>query len=133
MMKIVMEKYRGYGNDFLIWDPVKNKMQLDFNRAKAIKKSNLGFGAAGILYGPITEDNSTFFKVFNSNDCEDDIDEMNKRVFLKYMKDAGYDSLESCIISSLKNDISYNKQDDIQNVGFIILNNEFVKELEIMK
>lgn len=132
-MKIVMEKYRGYGNDFLIWDPVKNKMDLDLNRAKAIKKSNLGFGAAGILYGPIIEDNNMFFKVFNGDGCEEELDNRNKKIFLRYMKDAGYDPLESCMMSSLKEDIAYNIQDDIHNTGFIILNNEFVKELEIMK
>lgn len=132
-MKIVMEKYHGFGYDYLIWDPLKNNMQLDYNRVKAITKSNLGIGSIGILYGPITEENNAKFKVFNSNGSENNIDEFNINIFLKYMDDAGYRDQESCNISSLKEELGdKQKKVDIHNTGFIILNNEFVKELEII-
>lgn len=129
-MKIVMEKYHGCGNDYLIWDPVKNKMQLDHKRVKAILKSNLGLGCAGILYGPITKDNVTVFKFFDSRGYEDAIGEENRRIIFKYIKDAGYDP--SNLISFVKEKTMNSMQDKVSNIGFIILNNEFVRELEII-
>lgn len=130
-MKIVMEKYHGCGNDYLIWDPVKNKMQLDHKRVKAILKNNLGLGCAGILYGPITKDNVTVFKFFDSRGYEDAIGgEENRWIFFKYIKDAGYDP--SNMISFVKSKTMSSMEYKVSNIGFIILNNEFVRELEII-
>lgn len=127
-MKIVMEKYHGFGNDYLIWDPLKNNMKLDSNRVKAINKSNLGIGSIGILYGPIIEVNNIRFRSYNSNGSEMNINEVNTKIFQKYIVDSGYQTKEICNISSLKEEVS----ESIHNVGFIILNNDFVKELEII-
>lgn len=127
-MKIVMEKYHGFGNDYLIWDPLKNNMKLDSNRVKAINKSNLGIGSIGILYGPIIEDNNIRFRSYNSNGSEMNINEINTKIFQKYIVDSGYQIKEICNISSLEEELSK----VIHNVGFIILNNDFVKELQVI-
>ena len=129
-MKIVMEKYHGCENDYLIWDPVKNRMQLDFKRVKAIHKGNLGFGCAGILYGPIVDDKNSVFKVFDSKGREDKPNGESIGIFLKYMRDAGYEP--SNTIAFAEGKTFDQKQDNAYNIGFIILNSEFVKELEII-
>ena len=56
-MKVVLERYHGLSNDYVVFDPNKNELELTPGNAKLICDINAGLGAGGVLEGhPITED-----------------------------------------------------------------------------
>lgn len=135
-MKIMMEKYHGLGNDYLIWDPIKNEMELDSNRVKNIFKSNLGTGSSKIIYGPIFEEDRVRLCVFCPNGQESDINSEDVCIFIKYLKDAGYaiNGLIKLSTSSGVIDISWQSENigKVKNTGFILLMNQFIEELVLV-
>ena len=54
-MKIALERYHGLGNDYVVYDPNKNELELTSGNVKLICDRNEGLGADGILEGPIFE------------------------------------------------------------------------------
>ena len=48
-MRIVVEKYHGLGNDYLVYDPNKNKLKLTPSNVQLMCNRNFGVGADGIL------------------------------------------------------------------------------------
>ena len=52
-MQIVLEKYHGLGNDYLVFDPNKNELELNEANVKMICNRNVGLGSDGILEGPL--------------------------------------------------------------------------------
>ena len=50
---IVMTKYQGLGNDYLVLDAKKNKVQLQGQKIAVLCQRGFGLGADGILYGPV--------------------------------------------------------------------------------
>ena len=54
-MNIVLEKYHGLGNDYLVFDPNKNEMELNEENVRLLCDRNYGIGAEGILEGPVFE------------------------------------------------------------------------------
>ena len=52
-MKAVFEKYHCMGNDYLVYDPNKNEMELGPEQVKAVCDRNFGIGSDGILVGPV--------------------------------------------------------------------------------
>lgn len=48
-MRLKLEKYHGLGNDYLVFDPERNGMELTPERVKLLCNRNLGVGADGIL------------------------------------------------------------------------------------
>ena len=50
---ITMIKYQGLGNDYLVLDPNKNRVQLQGKKIALLCQRGFGLGADGILYGPI--------------------------------------------------------------------------------
>ena len=53
---ITMIKYQGLGNDYLVLDPNKNRVQLQGKKIALLCQRGFGLGADGILYGPIEID-----------------------------------------------------------------------------
>ena len=49
---ITMIKYQGLGNDYLVLDPNKNRVQLQGKKIALLCQRGFGLGADGILYGP---------------------------------------------------------------------------------
>ena len=54
-MRITVEKYQGLGNDYLVYDPNLNQMELTPRRVQLLCNRNFGVGADGIMEGPRTE------------------------------------------------------------------------------
>ena len=54
-MNVVLEKYHGLGNDYLVFDPNKNEMELNEENVRLLCDRNYGIGAEGILEGPVFE------------------------------------------------------------------------------
>ena len=89
-MNLVLEKYHGLGNDYLIYDPAKNDLFLNEERVKLICDRNFGVGADGILEGPLVQEDGVHVKIWNPDGSLAEISGNGVRIFAKYMKDAGY-------------------------------------------
>ena len=87
---ITMIKYQGLGNDYLVLDPNKNRVQLQGKKIALLCQRGFGLGADGILYGPIEIDGKMGVRIFNSDGSEAAISGNGVRIFAKYLKDASY-------------------------------------------
>ncbi len=64
-MKVVVERYHGLGNDYLVFDPNHNELKLDEANVKMLCDRNEGLGADGVLEGPILKEDGMHVKVWN--------------------------------------------------------------------
>ena len=87
---MLLQKYHGLGNDYLVLDPNKNKIHLLERHIVKLCRSNIGAGADGILYGPIWQDEKLYVKIFNPDGSEAERSGNGVRIFAKYLLDAGY-------------------------------------------
>ena len=90
MSEIILRKYHGVGNDYLIFDPKKNDVVLNERLIKQLCRRNIGVGADGILYGPLIEDKKIKVRIFNPDGSEAETSGNGVRIFAKYLKDASY-------------------------------------------
>ena len=88
-MQIVLEKYHGLGNDYLVFDPNKNELELNEANVKMICNRNVGLGADGILEGPLLGEHLAV-KIWNPDGSVAEKSGNGVRIFAKYLKDAGY-------------------------------------------
>lgn len=89
-MRIVVEKYHGLGNDYLVYDPNKNKMELNPSNVQLLCNRNFGVGADGILEGPVMEEDRISMVVWNPDGSIAKNSGNGVRIFAKYLKDGGY-------------------------------------------
>lgn len=87
---LLLQKYHGLGNDYLVLDPNKNKIHLLERHIVKLCRRNIGAGADGILYGPIWQDEKLYVKIFNPDGSEAERSGNGVRIFAKYLLDAGY-------------------------------------------
>ena len=90
MKKVTFEKYHCMGNDYLVFDPNHNELELDQANVKMICDRNEGLGADGVLEGPILKEDGMHVKVWNPDGSESETSGNGVRIFAKYLKDAGY-------------------------------------------
>ncbi|MFV0464681.1 MAG: diaminopimelate epimerase [Lachnospiraceae bacterium] len=90
MKTIVMKKYHGLGNDYLVLDPNKNDIHLQERNIQKLCQRNFGVGADGILYGPINQDGQIEVLIFNPDGSEAERSGNGVRIFAKYLLDEGY-------------------------------------------
>lgn len=90
IMRISVEKYHGLGNDYLVYDPNKNKMKLNPANVQLMCNRNFGVGADGILEGPILDGDRISMVVWNPDGSIAEKSGNGVRIFAKYLKDAGY-------------------------------------------
>ena len=64
-MKVVLERYHGLGNDYVVFDPNKNELELTRENVRMICDRNAGLGSDGVLEGPILEADGMHVKVWN--------------------------------------------------------------------
>ncbi len=89
-------KYHGLGNDYLIYDPDKNGTPLTPALVRYLCNRNLGAGADGILYGPVTQKNSLTntidysLTIYNPDGSIAEKSGNGIRIFCAYLKDFGY-------------------------------------------
>lgn len=133
-MCITMERYHEPGKDYFIWDPEKNKMELDGVRVKAIYKSNLGVGAEAIICGPMKENNQLNFRIFTPDGTEKVLDKSEIGVILAYLKRENYIKEVMEYENELKSlyEEGTLPAKKIHNMGFVILANQFVEKLKAM-
>lgn len=89
-MRLKLEKYHGLGNDYLVFDPEHNGMELTTERVKLLCNRNLGVGADGILEGPVFKEGKIHMIIWNSDGSQTENSGNGIRIFAKYLKDADY-------------------------------------------
>lgn len=87
---IILSKYQGLGNDYLILDPNKNKLQLVGKKIELLCQRGFGIGADGVLYGPLKEGEKMYVRIFNPDGSETEMSGNGVRIFAKYLIDQGY-------------------------------------------
>lgn len=87
---IIMTKYQGLGNDYLVLDANKNKVLLQGKKVALLCQRGFGLGADGILYGPVEINGKLGVRIFNSDGSEPAISGNGVRIFAKYLMDEGY-------------------------------------------
>ena len=104
-MKVVLEKYHGLGNDYLVFDPNKNTLQLSQENVKLICDRHFGVGSDGILEGPILEKEKMEVRIWNPDGSIAEKSGNGVRIFAKYLKDAGYVQKTHVTLSTLAGDV----------------------------
>lgn len=89
-MKITLERYHGLGNDYLVYDPNKNELELNKENVKMLCDRNMGLGSDGILEGPFIGEKHMSLKIWNPDGSIAEKSGNGVRIFAKYLKDAGY-------------------------------------------
>lgn len=89
-MKVVLERYHGLGNDYVVFDPNKNEFELTPESVSTICNRNAGLGSDGILEGPILKEDGMHVKVWNPDGSISETSGNGVRIFAKYLKDASY-------------------------------------------
>ena len=107
---IIMSKYQGLGNDYLILDPKKNKVELQGKKVALLCQRGFGLGADGVLYGPVEMEGKLGVRIYNADGSESAISGNGVRIFAKYLMDQGYVT---------------EKKFDIKNLDFIDDRNEY--------
>ena len=87
---IIMSKYQGLGNDYLILDPKKNKVELQGKKVALLCQRGFGLGADGVLYGPVEMEGKLGVRIYNADGSESAISGNGVRIFAKYLMDQGY-------------------------------------------
>lgn len=87
---LLLKKYHGLGNDYLVLDPNKNQIQLQERHIVRLCRRNIGVGADGILYGPLFRDEKIYVQIFNPDGSEAERSGNGVRIFAKYLLDEGY-------------------------------------------
>lgn len=100
MSEIMLRKYHGLGNDYLIYDPNRNTTHLCERQMEALCKRNIGVGADGILYGPFFDGDEIRVRIFNPDGSEAEKSGNGIRIFSRYLRDAGYVTEESYVLTT---------------------------------
>lgn len=87
---ITMIKYQGLGNDYLVIDPNRNRVQLQGKKVALMCQRGFGLGADGVLYGPVEINGKMGVHIFNADGSEAAISGNGVRIFAKYLMDQQY-------------------------------------------
>ena len=102
---ITMIKYQGLGNDYLVLDPNKNRVQLQGKKIALMCQRGFGLGADGVLYGPVQINGKMGVHIYNSDGSEAAISGNGVRIFAKYLMDHEYVKEQKFTIETLSGPI----------------------------
>ncbi len=105
MHEIILNKYQGLGNDYLILDPEKNELALQKRNIEMLCRRNFGVGADGILYGPLWEQGRARVRIFNPDGSEAEKSGNGVCIFAKYLLDEGYVKERELFIDMMSGEI----------------------------
>jgi len=89
-MKVSIEKYHSLGNDYLVFDPNKNQLELNPENVAMLCNRHTGLGADGVLEGPFMEEGQMSLKIWNSDGSIAKASGNGVSIFGKYLKDKAY-------------------------------------------
>ena len=101
MMSFEFAKYQALGNDYLVIDPNKTKINLTVEQIKLICDRHFGIGADGILYGPIIENSQMTVKIFNPDGSEAEKSGNGLRIFARYLYEEKYINHKNFSVNTL--------------------------------
>ena len=104
-MKVVLERYHGLSNDYVVFDPNKNELELTPGNVKMICDRNAGLGADGVLEGPVIKEDGMHVKVWNPDGSESETSGNGVRIFAKYLMDHEYVKEQKFSIQTLSGPI----------------------------
>jgi diaminopimelate epimerase len=99
-------KYHALGNDYLVIDPRKAKIELTPDKIKLICHRNFGVGSDGILYGPIIENEKIKLRIFNPDGSEAEKSGNGIRIFSKYLYDSKIIKKKSFKLQTLSGEVA---------------------------
>lgn len=102
---IIMTKYQGFGNDYLVLDAKKNQLQLQGKKIALLCQRGFGLGADGVLYGPVDINGKMGMRIFNSDGSEATISGNGVCIFAKYLMDNEYVTEKKFAIETLSGTI----------------------------
>ena len=102
---IIMTKYQGLGNDYLVLDARKNQLQLQGKKVALLCQRGFGLGADGVLYGPVDINGKMGMHIFNSDGSEAAISGNGVCIFAKYLLDNEYVTEKKFAIETLSGTI----------------------------
>lgn len=106
-MAITLAKYHGCGNDYLVYDPQKNNIELTPEAVRMLCDRNFGIGSDGIMIGPIFHQSGNIYvKILNPDGSEAEKSGNGVRIFAKYLKDYGYVAEDKFSLATLGGDIA---------------------------
>ena len=83
-------KYHALGNDYLVFDPSEQTLDLSDSSIIKICHRNYGLGSDGILYGPLPSTVADFrLRIFNPDASEAEKSGNGLRIFCRYLYDRG--------------------------------------------
>lgn len=106
MKDVKFEKYHCMGNDYLVFDPNKNEIELTPESIRLICNRNFGIGSDGILVGPYLDREKMYVKLLNPDGSEVEKSGNGVGIFAKYLKDAGYVQKTSVTFLTLGGDVT---------------------------
>ncbi len=112
MSELIFKKYHGLGNDYLVYDCLKNGKQLASPMIKAVCDRNFGLGSDGMLIGPVSENGIPGVRIFNPDGSEAEKSGNGVRIFSAYLKDAGYVKSNAFDLHTLGGTVSVTFLDD---------------------
>lgn len=89
-MGLTLGMYQSFGNDYLVYDCMKNEYELKPEDICRICRRRFGAGSDGILVGPGQIYGKRGVKIYNPDGSEAAISGNGIFIFAKYLKDAGY-------------------------------------------
>lgn len=87
-MMIKYSKYHGLGNDYIVIEPIEDRVDLTSEDIRLICHRNYGVGSDGILYGPLPAADGQFgLRIFNPDGSEAEKSGNGLRIFARYLWD----------------------------------------------
>ncbi|VBB04996.1 diaminopimelate epimerase dapf [Lucifera butyrica] len=112
-MEFQFYKYHALGNDYIVIDPNKTKVNLSAENIRLICHRNFGVGSDGILYGPVLEEDHTFsLKILNPDGSEAEKSGNGIRMFSRYLVDANYVTQKEFTLKTLGGAVQVELLDD---------------------
>ncbi len=90
MDAVILKKYHGLGNDYLVLDPNRNRIALNRRAIELLCRRNFGVGADGILYGPVETEGLPGLTIYGRDGSLARQSGNGVRIFAKYLLDEGY-------------------------------------------
>lgn len=83
-------KYHALGNDYIVVDPKDLTQEIMPEDVRVLCDRHYGFGADGVLYGPLQNDQCDFsLKIYNPDGSEAEKSGNGLRIFSRYLWDCG--------------------------------------------
>ena len=83
-------KYHALGNDYLVYDPDGQSLEMTADNIVKICHRNYGLASDGILYGPLASGSADFkLRIFNPDASEAEKSGNGLRIFCRYLFDQG--------------------------------------------